>query len=75
MSLISNLAAAPGPSATSGMIVGAVIFALSIIILAATGKERKLCDQARIMRIEASSITVSGASSLWSSPSAHRFAL
>jgi hypothetical protein len=57
------------------MIVGAVIFALSIIILAATGKERKLCDQARIMRIEASSITVSGASSLWSSPSAHRFAL
>jgi hypothetical protein len=28
------------------MIVGAVIFALPIIILAPTGKEKKLCDQA-----------------------------
>jgi hypothetical protein len=30
----------------SAMIVGAVIFALPIIILAPTGKEKKLCDQA-----------------------------
>jgi hypothetical protein len=44
--LRANLASAPGPSAISGMIVGAVIFALPIIILAPTGKERKLCDQA-----------------------------
>jgi hypothetical protein len=46
ISLFSNLAAAPGPSAIFAMIVGAVIFALPIIVLAPTPKERKLCDQA-----------------------------
>ena len=44
MSLFSDLAAAPGPSVISAM--GALIFALPIIILAPTEKERKVCDQA-----------------------------
>jgi hypothetical protein len=46
MTLISKFVSAPGTGFISAIIVGAVIFALSIIILAPTAKETKLCDQA-----------------------------
>jgi hypothetical protein len=46
MTLISNIVSAPAAGVISAMIVGAVIFALPIIILSPTGKERKVCDQA-----------------------------
>jgi hypothetical protein len=45
MTLISKIARAPGPAIISGMMVGAAIFALPMIILAPTAKE-KICDQA-----------------------------
>jgi ABC-type tungstate transport system substrate-binding protein len=46
MTLTSKISAAPGPAVISGMIVGAAIFALPMIILAPTAKEKKVCDQA-----------------------------
>jgi hypothetical protein len=46
MTLISKISSAPAAGVISAMIVGAVIFALPSIILAPTGKEKKLCDQA-----------------------------
>jgi hypothetical protein len=46
MTLVSKIVSAPGASVISAMIVGAVIFALPIIILAPTEKERKVCNQA-----------------------------
>jgi hypothetical protein len=46
MTLISKFVSAPGTGFISAMIVGAVIFALPIIILAPTAKQTKLCDQA-----------------------------
>jgi hypothetical protein len=45
MTVTSKILAAPGPAAISGMIVGAAIFALPMIILAPTAKEKKACDQ------------------------------
>jgi hypothetical protein len=41
MTVTSKILAAPGPAAISGMIVGAAIFALPMIILAPTAKEKK----------------------------------
>jgi hypothetical protein len=38
--------AAPGPAVLFAMIAGAAIFALPVLILAPTAKEKKLCDQA-----------------------------
>jgi hypothetical protein len=46
MTLTSKISAAPGSPVISGMIVGAAIFALPMIILAPTTKEKKVCDQA-----------------------------
>jgi hypothetical protein len=46
MTLISQFVSAPGTAFISAMIVRGVIFALPIIILAPTEKERKVCDQA-----------------------------
>jgi hypothetical protein len=46
MTLISNIVSAPAAGFISAMIVGALLFALPIIILAPTEKERKVCDQA-----------------------------
>jgi hypothetical protein len=46
MTLMSNIVRAPGPAIISGMMVGAAIFALPMIILAPTAKEKKVCDQA-----------------------------
>jgi ABC-type tungstate transport system substrate-binding protein len=46
MTLTSKISAAPGSMVISGMIVGAAIFALPMIILAPTAKEKKVCDQA-----------------------------
>jgi hypothetical protein len=46
MTLTSKISAAPGSPVISGMIVGAAIFALPMIILAPTAKEKKVCDQA-----------------------------
>jgi hypothetical protein len=46
MTVISKIVAAPSPTVISGMIVGAAIFALPMIILAPTAKEKKVCDQA-----------------------------
>jgi hypothetical protein len=46
MTLTSKISAAPGSTVISAMIVGAAIFALPMIILAPTAKEKKVCDQA-----------------------------
>jgi hypothetical protein len=46
MTLTSKIDAAPGLAVISAMIVGAAIFALPMIILAPSAKEKKLCDQA-----------------------------
>jgi hypothetical protein len=46
MTLTSKISAAPGATVISAMIVGAAIFALPMIILAPTAKEKKVCDQA-----------------------------
>ena len=46
MTLTSKISAAPGFAPIYGMIVGAAIFALPMIILAPTAKEKKVCDQA-----------------------------
>jgi hypothetical protein len=46
MTLASKIDAAPGVAVISAMIVGAVIVALAMFILAPSAKEKKLCDQA-----------------------------
>jgi hypothetical protein len=46
MTLASKIDAAPGFAAISAMVAGAVIVALSVLILAPPAKEKKLCDQA-----------------------------
>jgi hypothetical protein len=46
MTLTSKISAASGSAVISGIIVGAAIFALPMIILAPTAKEKKVCDQA-----------------------------
>jgi ABC-type tungstate transport system substrate-binding protein len=44
MTLTSKIGAAPGLAIISAMIVGAVLVALPLLILAPSAKEMKLCD-------------------------------
>jgi len=46
MTLTSQIDASPGLAVTSAMMLGAVIVALAMFILAPSAKEKKLCDQA-----------------------------